>query len=157
MNYAEPIIEPMPNVLSLLANYLEQFNGVPSMARNARYVEPLPPEQIVFEHAQVFVVHIKADELADEFQIQASEWKRDTLAMSSLSDMFTHPAYQRIMAMGKPALRLILEDLRKETEHWFYALEFIVGKEGKDVAQGAETVDDAKSAWLEWGYKNGYL
>jgi hypothetical protein len=92
-----------------------------------------------------------------EFQSLVDQWKKDTLGVSSVSDMVLHPAYQRIMSMGKPALPLILQELRRELDHWFYALEFIVGTEGKDVAQGADTLEDARSAWLEWGYKNGYL
>jgi len=97
------------------------------------------------------------DSLAREFERRATEWKDDTLGVSSLSDIFTHPAYQRIMSMGKPALPLILQDLRRELDHWFYALEFIAGKEGEDVARGTDTLEDARNAWLEWGYEHGYL
>src|ERR1700687_3456708 len=93
----------------------------------------------------------------NEFQTLADQWKKDTLVVSSVSDMVMHPAYQRIMSMGKPALPLILEELRSELDHWFYALEFIAGTEGKDVAKGVDNLEDARSAWLEWGYRHGYL
>jgi hypothetical protein len=97
------------------------------------------------------------NDLADEFQNLANQWKRDTLAISSVSEIVMHPAYQRIMSMGKQALPLILQQLRRELDHWFYALEFIAGTDGKDVAKGADTLEDARSAWLEWGYRHGYL
>lgn len=95
-----------------------------------------------------------ANELTQEFKVLANEWKNATIAASSLSDLFTHPAYQRIMAMGKPALPFILRDLKQHSGHWFHALRFIVGK---DIAAGTERVPDARLAWLEWGHKNGYL
>jgi hypothetical protein len=97
------------------------------------------------------------DSLAREFKECTMKWKRETGFHSSLSKKFTHPDYQRIMAMGKPALPFILRELRDELDHWFYALELITGNEAKDVAAGVNNLDDARSAWLEWGYKNGYL
>jgi hypothetical protein len=95
--------------------------------------------------------------LANEFAALATEWKRETGYHSSLSKKFTHPAYQRIMAMGKPALSLILRDLRQSSGHWFYALRFIAGEEAKDVAVGADTIEDARKAWLKWGYDKEYI
>jgi len=97
------------------------------------------------------------DDIASEFQTLADQWKQDILGISSVSDIVMHPAYQRIMSMGKLALPLILQQLRRELDHWFYALEFIAGREGRDVAKGADTLEDARSAWLEWGYGHGYL
>lgn len=93
-------------------------------------------------------------ELAREFKFLAMEWKNDTRLMSSLSDMFMHPAYQRIMSMGKPALPFILGDLRHNSGHWFHALRYIVGK---DIAAGTRRVSDARDAWLGWGHKNGLI
>lgn len=93
-------------------------------------------------------------DLAQEFNLLASKWKRETGLRSSLSEKFMHPAYQRIMAMGKPALRFILRDLERNSGHWFYALRFIVDN---DVAAGTQTVGQARAAWLEWGYSNGYI
>jgi hypothetical protein len=89
-----------------------------------------------------------------EFRSLAHQWKQDTNAMSSVSDIVMHPAYQRIMAMGKPALRFILEDLRDHYGDWFHALHYIAGV---DIAASTETVEDAKSAWLDWGYSEGYI
>lgn len=96
----------------------------------------------------------KADELAHEFAVLVKQWKRETGFRSSLSERFTHPAYQRVMAMGKAALPFILQDLRDTSDHWFYALRFIVGK---DIGEGAASVGEARAKWLEWGYKNDYL
>ena len=101
-----------------------------------------------------FVSARKATDIANEFQTLADQWKKDTLGISSVSDMVMHPAYQRIMALGKAALPFILQDLQQSGGHWFHALNYIVGE---DVAAGTNTVADARAAWLEWGYKNGHI
>ena len=92
--------------------------------------------------------------LANEFNALVNEWKRETGFHSSLSEKFMHPAYQRIIAMGKPVLKYILRDLERTSAHWFHALRYIVNE---DVAVGTKTVAEARSAWLEWGYNNGYI
>ena len=92
--------------------------------------------------------------IRDEFNRRLEEWRKDIRGVSSLSEIVMNPAYQRIMAMGEPALRLILSDLRDNSGHWFYALRYIAGE---DKATGTKTMADAKAAWLEWGYKNGHI
>jgi predicted HTH domain antitoxin len=95
-----------------------------------------------------------SEELGKEFERLAKQWKEETSLHSSLGEIFTNDAYQRIMAMGHEALPLILSDLQKTPAHWFYALEKIVGR---DMAGGADTFDDARAAWLEWGHKSNYI
>jgi hypothetical protein len=92
--------------------------------------------------------------IESEFPALAQKWKEETGFHSSLSEKFMHPSYQRIMAMGKPALPLILRDLEQNSAHWFYALRFIVDS---DMAVGTKTVSEARAAWLKWGYENGYI
>lgn len=92
--------------------------------------------------------------LANEFNALARTWKKETGFHSSLSEKFMHPSYQRIMAIGKPALRYILRDLEQTSALWFHALRFIVNE---DVAVGCKTIGEARTAWLEWGYNNGYI
>jgi hypothetical protein len=99
-------------------------------------------------------VLVSAPDIATEFRSLAKQWKRETGFRSSLSEKFTHPAYQRIMAMGKSALPFILRDLQHNSGHWFYALRFIAGK---DIAAKTNNPSDARDAWLEWGYKNGHV
>jgi hypothetical protein len=101
-------------------------------------------------------VLVSATNIASEFQTLASEWRKDTGFHSSLAKKFMHPAYQRIMAIGKPALPFILRDLRETSDHWFYALRYIVGKDIGAEAN-ASTTEEATKAWLEWGYKHNYI
>src|SRR5947209_7891445 len=57
------------------------------------------------------------------------QWKEATRFASSITDMATHPAYQQLIGMGKEALPLILDELRREPDHWFWALKAITGED----------------------------
>jgi hypothetical protein len=94
------------------------------------------------------------DLTAAEFDKLAEAWRADTRFHSSLSKKFTHWAYLTIMAAGKPVLPLILRDLANRLDHWFYALRYIVRR---DVAAGTQSMEDARTAWLQWGRENNYL
>jgi hypothetical protein len=58
------------------------------------------------------------------------------------------------MAMGAQGISLVLAEIRKNKGHWFYALKFMAGQ---DVSEGMAGFEDAKAAWLAWGYANNYL
>jgi hypothetical protein len=94
------------------------------------------------------------EELAREFRALVKQWKEETFFLSSLSKIFTHPAYQRIIAMGTNGLPLVLGELQNNQGNWFYALKYMAGK---DVAEGIDNFEDARAAWLEWGHNNNYF
>ena len=84
----------------------------------------------------------------------AARWRRETRHWSSLTKMVMHPSYRRIMGMGPDALPFILRELREHPDHWFVALNAITGE---DPVPPDSTFDQAVSAWIVWGMKNGYL
>jgi hypothetical protein len=96
----------------------------------------------------------RATELEAEFTKLVRRWKEETFHLSSLTKVYAHPAYQRIMAMGTAGIPLILRELQNGQGRWFYALKFMVGK---DISEGINDFEDAKAAWLEWGYNNNYI
>ncbi|MDQ6805142.1 MAG: hypothetical protein M3065_09260 [Actinomycetota bacterium] len=65
-----------------------------------------------------------------------------------------HPAYQRIIGLGRPAVPLILKRLAEEPAQWFWALTAITGE---DPAVGQTTLDGAAGAWLSWGRARGLV
>jgi hypothetical protein len=71
--------------------------------------------------------------------------------MSVVRDMVILPSYQHIIGLGPAAVPLIIERLRDEADHWFWALKAIVGE---DKAAGATTVKEAARRWIEWYDKN---
>ena len=89
------------------------------------------------------------------FHALASRWHRETMFLSSSSAIRDHPAYQAIIAMGRPVLPLILHELDRRPAHWFSALEAITGETTAGVSPG----DMAGMAryWIEWGRSAGYM
>jgi hypothetical protein len=92
--------------------------------------------------------------LADEFRECAKKWRSETGHLSSIERKALHPAYQRIIAMGRPAIPLILREMQGHGGHWFWALHFITGESPTpDMA----SIEEARKAWLSWGKDKGYL
>ncbi len=90
------------------------------------------------------------------FHELADTWRRETGYMSSAQDMAMHPAYQRIMGMGQPAIALILKELEAKPDHWFWALRSLTG-ENPVLAEHIGNVKLMAQDWLSWGYKHGYV
>jgi hypothetical protein len=70
--------------------------------------------------------------------------------------MVLHPAYQKIIGMGDRALGFIFEDMVKEPEHWFWALEYITRHDPvpNDVKGDIEA---ETKFWLAWATTQGYI
>jgi hypothetical protein len=95
-----------------------------------------------------------ASPAAQLFKELADTWGRETRMESFVHRIAMHPAYQRIIGLGAPAVGLILERLREGPGHWFWALHAITGE---DPAAGLSNLSEARAAWLQWGVEHGYL
>lgn len=94
--------------------------------------------------------------VATRFEELADQWRRETAMLSSIQEIVIHPAYQRIMAMGKPAIPLVLRRLRDEGGYWFWALLAMADLE-HDPAAALTRHSDARRAWLQWGNDQGLI
>lgn len=92
--------------------------------------------------------------LEAEFRGLVSSWERETGMLSMMHRKAMHPAYQRVIGMGKDALPLILAELKKGKVGWLWALCAITGE---DAATPSHNIRQAVAAWLEWGVRNGYI
>lgn len=92
--------------------------------------------------------------LRAEFEALSQQWKDETAGDSTGSAILLHPAHQRIIGMGRPALPLILEDMQQRGGHWFAALRAITG-ENPVAAEDAGRVRKMQSVWVEWGRRTG--
>jgi hypothetical protein len=63
--------------------------------------------------------------IRDRFQRLAAQWKERSRYLSNTAQMAMLAPYQRIIGMGPVVVPLILEELRREPDHWFWALESI--------------------------------
>jgi hypothetical protein len=90
------------------------------------------------------------------FNELVDEWREGTRLSSSLTDTFLHPAYQRIIGMGREAIPLILGELQQRPAHWFWALSAITG-EDPVAPEDAGRLGRMSEAWLEWGRQRGHI
>jgi hypothetical protein len=88
------------------------------------------------------------------FERLADQWESETAFESIVPQKVLHPAYQRIIGMGTPAIRLVLNRLRDKPAQWFWALTAMTGS---DPASDQDTVEGAREAWLRWGREHELL
>jgi len=91
-----------------------------------------------------------SSQLTKLFAQLADEWKTATEFESSITRIAMHPSYQRIIGMGAPAVPLILEDLARTHDAWFWALQAITGEDPVSV-EDRGVIHRMVSAWVEWG------
>ncbi|MBU1626553.1 hypothetical protein KKB18_04215 [bacterium] len=95
-------------------------------------------------------------DIEKEFKQLVDQWRKEVIYFSSVEKIIMNKNYQRIMAMGKPAVPLILRELKKQPDDWFYALRMITGENPvKPIDKG--DIKKMARTWIEWGKQNGYL
>jgi hypothetical protein len=94
--------------------------------------------------------------IEQKFAALTAKWKAASGVSSSLTERFTHPAYQQIIAIGEPALPYILAELERDPDWWFSALKKISGEDPVPASSRGRLAEMTK-AWLDWGRTNGYL
>ena len=88
------------------------------------------------------------------FEDLVTAWKAETVFVSSVTEKWSHPAYESIIAMGKPAIPLILEQIGDGERLWTQALLSITAE---NPAEATRTPEEAQQAWLKWGEVSGWL
>ncbi len=76
--------------------------------------------------------------------------------MSNTAQMAMLRSYQQIIGMGEPAVPLLLEELQREPDHWFWALEAIT-QESPVPPEAKGKLNETARAWIEWGRQKGYI
>jgi hypothetical protein len=94
--------------------------------------------------------------LSDRFKQFAKQWKNESRYMSNTAQMAMLRSYQNIIGMGEPAIPMILEELRRKPDHWFWALEAIT-LENPVSQEAMGKVEEMANEWVQWGIKKGYI
>jgi hypothetical protein len=92
----------------------------------------------------------------ERFQRLAREWKDQSRHLSNTAQMAMLRPYQHIIGMGEPVVPLILEELQKEPDQWFWALEAIT-EEDPVPPKDAGKVRLMAQAWIDWGKQRGLI
>jgi len=95
----------------------------------------------------------KPQELEQTFRVLVEQWREDTMLLSSIEKKVIHPAYQRIIGLGRQVVPLILHELQARPSYWFWALTAITGE---DPTQPGDNVRKAVAAWVQWSEQHGY-
>jgi hypothetical protein len=97
---------------------------------------------------------IEPSDLEEEFNRLAETWRKDTRMLSFIRQKAMHPAYQKIIGMGKEALPFIFRELKERGGDWIWALEMItrIKPEGTQSTKFKDVV----TAWLNWGRTHGF-
>jgi hypothetical protein len=90
------------------------------------------------------------------FAILAEKWYLETLHSSAYLDKVLHPAYQRIIGLGKDVIPCILNELQDEPSEWFWALRALTGEDPTTKSMAGNR-DKMAKAWINWGKENGYI
>ena len=103
------------------------------------------------------LVTIRAkSELEQKFEMLTEQWRVETAAFSSAQMIAMHPAYQRIIGMGSAVIPLILRELSRKVDHWFWALSSITGENPVDI-EDAGNLAKMTESWLILGRKRGWI
>jgi hypothetical protein len=92
----------------------------------------------------------------ERFERLAAEWKQRSKYLSNTAQMAMLPSYQRIVGMGAAAVPFILDELAREPNQWFWALEAIT-EENPVPQEAAGRVRLMAQAWIDWGRRNGMV
>jgi hypothetical protein len=85
-----------------------------------------------------------------------SQWEKETVTLSSVTEIAIHPCYQQIIGMGPSAIPLILNEMAYKPGHWFWALKAITGEDPISPEHRGRIKEMTKS-WLQWGKNQDYL
>ena len=138
-----------PGVQSEMANYIERLRPDASETTAS------------YDSSAEFAVarHLvdRRPNLQKRFNTLAREWReqRDTYSSSPESYAMCM-AYQRIIGLGPEAIPLILAELKRHPDHWFWALHALTDANPVPRQKRGIFKEMIKS-WLEWGERNGYV
>src|SRR3954449_13482120 len=95
-------------------------------------------------------------DVRNRFHRLSAEWKEQSRYLSNTAQMAMLRPYQRIIGMGTPVVPLILEELRREPDQWFWALESITEQDPVP-PEALGKVRLMAQAWVRWGEQQGVI
>jgi hypothetical protein len=93
---------------------------------------------------------------SDAFGDLVEEWRAATSFSSSASEIVAHPAYLRIIGLGKRVLPLVLKDLSRGADHWFVALAALTGADPVSPDDWGD-LEQMRNTWLRWARARNLL
>ena len=94
---------------------------------------------------------------AEVFRRRLEAWKaRVPTSSSNVAKMFQRPEYRAVVGLGSEAIPLLLNELRREPDYWFAALQELTG--AQPVPKSAYgNLYEMTEAWLRWGREHDHI
>jgi len=124
-------------------------------SRLIRILEPEAVEATAKAFGLIEPLRLVLD-LEREFQRLYQTWRAETRFTSSATEKAMHPAYQRIIGMGQPAVPFVLRELERAPDHWFWVLTAITGENPVNPNDQGD-VQAMAASWIDWGRRNALL
>lgn len=96
-----------------------------------------------------------SSQLEEQFQALARFWRQERGPASSTTQLAMCPSYQQIIGLGPAVVPLLLRELERDPDHWFWALKAITGADPVPIESRGKLHEMARR-WLDWGRQQGY-
>jgi len=83
------------------------------------------------------------------------KWKEETLFVSSGTLLISNSAYKSIIQMGSLTIPWIFREMKRNDDHWFFALEKITGI-NPIKPENVGIIEKMKEDWFDWASQNDY-
>ena len=88
----------------------------------------LPPERWRYVMLAMFEADPDGWLLEQKFRSLADQWESETRHVASPRKIASHPLVRQLIAMGRPAIPLILRRMKSRPWFWFHALKELSGE-----------------------------
>jgi len=96
------------------------------------------------------------EELERTFQALKDSWQNETTSLSSTNEIIYNENYQHIIGLGPDVIPLLLRDLARTQNFWFWAL-MMISRENPVNEDDAGDIEKMTKSWLDWGHRKGYF
>jgi hypothetical protein len=151
---------PSPGVTVLGASFWDDDPVEFGIVRDGMWQPSVPSRRTQeTDVSQPYVLYVGTSDvdarIAQTFADLVAEWRAGRSEAQSGSAIFFHPAYQKIIGLGMSAVTLILRELERELDHWFWALSAIT-RDDPVPPQLKGNIVAMREYWLGWGRRQGY-
>lgn len=123
--------------------------------RHTKCLKDLGVYTIFTEFTSPPTATVADSEIEAKFIRLRNRWIADRGPESSTTRLVMNPAYQSIIGMGAPAVPLLLRELERRVDFWFWALAAITEEDPVPAEMRGNGAEMAK-VWLAWGHAKGY-
>ena len=155
----EPKQERRENVDLVSENALPatEKTGSPSLGESSKEdLTAIDRISLRYEPDEYLRLLVSEQSAAATFKRLAQDWRMSRGPSSFIEKIVMHPSYQRIIGLGPAAVPLILRELAKEPDHWFWALYSITGQDPVRQEDSGDIRLMAQS-WIGWGRARGLI